>query len=283
VKLAEAYSAFLKKKLYGKTLKRFWRMKLSEKFDKLVEIMEILRSEKGCPWDRVQNHDTLKRYLLEETYELIEAIENKDPKSIKEELGDLILQIVFHSQIAKEQGNFDINDVIDSIIQKMIGRHPHVFGEAEFKTPEEVLNQWDERKKEEGKLGSSILEGIPLALPSLLKAYKIQSRVAKVGFDWDNVDGVIDKIKEELKEVQEAIKIGEKIKIEEEIGDLLFSLVNLARFLRIDPETALRKTNRKFEKRFKRLEKLAQQKGKSLKDMTLSEMDSLWEEIKNSE
>lgn len=258
-------------------------MKLSEKFDKLVEIMEILRSEKGCPWDRVQNHDTLKRYLLEETYELIEAIENKDPKSIKEELGDLILQIVFHSQIAKEQGNFDINDVIDSIIQKMIGRHPHVFGEAEFKTPEEVLNQWDERKKEEGKLGSSILEGIPLTLPSLLKAYKIQSRVAKVGFDWDNIDGIFDKIKEELKEVQEAIKIGEKIKIEEEIGDLLFSLVNLARFLKIDPETALRKTNRKFEKRFKRLEKLAQQKGKNLKDMTLSEMDSLWEEIKNSE
>lgn len=127
-------------------------MKLSEKFDKLVEIMEILRSEKGCPQDRVQNHDTLKRYLLEETYELIEAIENKDPKSIKEELGDLILQIVFHSQIAKEQGNFDINDVIDSIIQKMIGRHPHVFGEADFKTPEEVLNQWDERKKKKASL-----------------------------------------------------------------------------------------------------------------------------------
>lgn len=255
---------------------------MCEKFGRLVEIMEILRSERGCPWDRLQTHETLERYLLEETYELIEAIENKDPESIKEELGDLILQIVFHSQIAKEQGNFDINDVIDSIINKMINRHPHVFGEAEYKTAEEVLNQWEERKKEEGKFGSSILEGIPISLPSLLRAYKIQSRVAKVGFDWDNVDGIIDKINEELREVQEAIKEGKRAKIEEEIGDLLFSIVNLARFFKIDPETALRKTNKKFEKRFKGLEKIAQQKGKSLKDMTLSEMDSLWKEIKNS-
>ncbi|MEN2994899.1 MAG: nucleoside triphosphate pyrophosphohydrolase [Thermodesulfovibrio sp.] len=255
---------------------------MSEKFDRLVEIMEILRSEKGCPWDRIQTHDTLKRYLLEETYELIEAIENKDPKSMKEELGDLILQIVFHSQIAKEQGSFDINDVIDTITQKMIGRHPHVFGDADFKTPEEVLKQWDERKKEEGKLGSSILEGIPRTLPSLLRAYKIQSRVANVGFDWENIEGVIDKIREELKEVEEAVRLGEREKIEEEIGDLLFSLVNLARFLKIDPETALRKTNKKFEERFKRLEKIAQQRGKDLKDMTLTEMDAIWEEIKNS-
>lgn len=255
---------------------------MSKKFDELVKIMEILRSEKGCPWDRVQTHDTLKRYLLEETYELIEAIENKEPESIKEELGDLLLQIVFHSQIAKEEGNFDVEDVIQTIIQKMIGRHPHVFGEAEFKTPEEVLNQWDDRKREEGKLHESILDGVPKALPALLKAYKIQSRVAKVGFDWDNIGGVIDKIKEELGEVEEAINSGEKDKIEEEIGDLLFSIVNLARFLKIDPETALRKTNRKFEKRFRKLEKLAKNKGKTLKDMTLKEMDNLWDEIKNS-
>lgn len=255
---------------------------MSKKFDELVKIMEILRSEKGCPWDRVQTHDTLKRYLLEETYELIEAIENKEPESIKEELGDLLLQIVFHSQIAKEEGNFDVEDVIQTIIQKMIGRHPHVFGEAEFKTPEEVLNQWDDRKREEGKLHESILDGVPKALPALLKAYKIQSRVAKVGFDWDNIGGVIDKIKEELGEVEEAINSGEKDKIEEEIGDLLFSIVNLARFLKIDPETALRKTNRKFEKRFRKLENLAKNKGKTLKDMTLKEMDNLWDEIKNS-
>ncbi|MGB9822368.1 nucleoside triphosphate pyrophosphohydrolase [Thermodesulfovibrio sp.] len=255
---------------------------MSEKFDELVKIMEILRSEKGCPWDRVQTHDTLKRYLLEEAYELIEAIENKDSKAMKEELGDLLLQIVFHSEIAKQNSNFDINDVIQTIIQKMIRRHPHVFAEADFKTPEEVLAQWDERKKEEGKLHESILDGIPLALPALLRAYKIQSRVSKVGFDWDNAQGVVEKIKEEVKEVEEAIACQEKNRIEEEIGDLLFSIVNLARFLKIDPEAALRKTNRKFEKRFKKLEKIAKQKGKNLKDMTLQEMDSLWNEIKKT-
>ncbi|MGB9710059.1 MAG: nucleoside triphosphate pyrophosphohydrolase [Thermodesulfovibrio sp.] len=255
---------------------------MSEKFDELVKIMEILRSEKGCPWDRVQTHDTLKRYLLEEAYELIEAIENKDSKAMKEELGDLLLQIVFHSEIAKQNSNFDINDVIQTIIQKMIRRHPHVFAEADFKTPEEVLAQWDERKKEEGKLHESILDGIPLALPALLRAYKIQSRVSKVGFDWDNAQGVVEKIKEEVKEVEEAIACQEKNRIEEEIGDLLFSIVNLARFLKIDPEAALRKTNRKFEKRFKKLEKIASQKGKNLKDMTLQEMDSLWNEIKKT-
>jgi len=253
---------------------------LSEKFEKFVEIMEKLRSEDGCPWDKVQTHDTLKRYLLEETYELIEAIEKKDYKEMKEELGDLLLQIVFHSKIAKDEGKFDINDVIDTISKKMINRHPHVFGNADFKTPEEVLNQWDERKKEEGKLKSSILEGIPLALPALLRAYKIQSRVAKVGFDWDNVEGTFDKLEEEVNELKEALKSGDKGKIEEEVGDVLFSIVNIARFLKIDPETALRKTNRKFEKRFKKLEKLARQKGKSLKEMSLSEMDILWEEIK---
>jgi len=253
---------------------------LSEKFQKLVEIIEKLRSEKGCPWDRVQTHDTLKRYLLEETYELIEAIEKKDDKAIKEELGDLLLQIVLHSQIAKEDGKFNIDDVIEKICKKMISRHPHVFGEAYFETPEEVINQWDERKRQEGKLSCSILEGIPIALPSLLRAYKIQSRVSKVGFDWDSVQGIFSKIEEEIKELKNAIKSGDKDKMEEEIGDLLFSVVNLARFLKIDPEGALRKTNRKFEERFKKLEKLAQQKGRSLKDMSLSEMDSLWDEIK---
>ncbi len=253
---------------------------MSEKFQKLVEIIEKLRSEKGCPWDRVQTHDTLKRYLLEETYELIEAIEKKDYKAIKEELGDLLLQIVLHSQIAKEDGKFNIDDVIEKICKKMISRHPHVFGEAYFETPEEVINQWDERKRQEGKLSCSILEGIPIALPSLLRAYKIQSRVSKVGFDWDSVQGIFSKIEEEIKELKNAIKSGDKEKMEEEIGDLLFSVVNLARFLKIDPEGALRKTNRKFEERFKKLEKLAQQKGKSLKDMSLSEMDSLWDEIK---
>lgn len=253
---------------------------MTDKFQKLVEIMEKLRSEKGCPWDRIQTHDTLKRYLLEETYELIEAIEKKDYEGIKEELGDLLLQIVFHSKIAKDEGNFDINDVIETISNKMISRHPHVFGEADFETPEEVLNQWDDRKKEEGKLQKSIIEGIPVALPALQRAYKIQSRVAKVGFDWDEVNGVLDKIDEEISELKEAVTLGQKDKIEEEVGDVLFSIVNIARFLKIDPETALRKTNRKFEDRFKKLEKLTIKEGKSLKEMTLSEMDKLWEQIK---
>lgn len=253
---------------------------MSEKFQKIVEIIEKLRSEKGCPWDRLQTHDTLKRYLLEETYELIEAIEKKDYDAIKEELGDLLLQIVFHSQIAKENGKFNINDVIEKICRKMVSRHPHVFGEVFLETPEEVLNQWEDRKREEGKLTRSILEGIPKALPSLLRAYKIQSRVSKVGFNWDSVEGILSKIEEEIKELKNAIKSGQRDKIEEETGDLLFSVVNLARFLKIDPETALRKTNRKFEERFKKLEKLAQKRGKSLKNMSLSEMDSLWEEIK---
>ncbi len=256
---------------------------MSEKFQKLVEIMEKLRSEEGCPWDRVQTHDSLKRYLLEETYELIEAIENKDYKGIKEELGDLLLQIIFHSKIAKDEGRFDIEDVIEIISKKMISRHPHVFGDAEFKTPEEVLSQWNDRKKEEGKLSKSILEGIPLSLPALLRAYKIQSRVAKVGFDWDSINGVLEKLEEEMKEFKEAIKSGQSEKIEEELGDVLFSIVNIARFLKVDPESALRKTNRKFEKRFKKIEELVKEKGKSLKEMTLQEMDLMWEEIKNDE
>lgn len=256
---------------------------MSEKFKNLVEIMEKLRSEKGCPWDKLQTHDTLKRYLLEETYELIEAIEKKDYEAIKEELGDLLLQIVFHSQIAKEQGKFNIDDVIEKICRKMISRHPHVFGQIHLESPEEVVDQWEERKRDEGKLTCSILEGIPVALPSLLRAFKIQSRVSKVGFDWDSIDGIFSKIEEEIKELKNAVKSGKRDKIEEETGDLLFSIVNLARFLKIDPEAALRKTNRKIEKRFKKLEKLAQKKGKSLKNMSLSEMDSLWEEIKKEE
>lgn len=255
---------------------------MSEKFQNLIDIMEKLRSEEGCPWDRVQNHDTLKRYLLEETYELIEAIEKKDYEGIKEELGDLLLQIVFHSKIAKDEGRFDIEDVIDIISQKMIRRHPHVFGNEDFKTPEEVLNQWDDRKKQEGKLSDSILDGIPSTLPSLLRAYKIQSRAAKVGFDWESVGGIFDKISEEVDELKEAINLKEKEKIEEEIGDILFSIVNLARFLKVDPETALRKTNKKFEKRFRELEKIAKNKGKKLNEMSLQDMDIIWDELKKS-
>lgn len=256
---------------------------MSEKFSRLVEIMEKLRSEDGCPWDRVQTHDSLKKYLIEETYELIDAIERGDYEAMKEELGDLLLQVVFHSKIAKDSGKFDIDDVIDTISEKMISRHPHVFGSADFKTPEEVLNQWDDRKREEGKLKKSILEGIPSSLPALMRAYKLQSRAAKVGFDWDNIEGVIEKIEEEIRELKDAMKENKKEKIEEELGDLLFSIVNFGRFIKIDPETALRKTNRKFEERFISLERLAREQGKNLKDLSLDEMDALWNVVKSKE
>lgn len=256
---------------------------MSEKFSRLVEIMEKLRSEDGCPWDRVQTHDSLKKYLIEETYELIDAIERGDYEAMKEELGDLLLQVVFHSKIAKDSGKFDIDDVIDTISEKMISRHPHVFGSADFKTPEEVLNQWDDRKREEGKLKKSILEGIPSSLPALMRAYKLQSRAAKVGFDWDNIEGVIEKIEEEIRELKDAMKENKKEKIEEELGDLLFSIVNFGRFIKIDPETALRKTNRKFEERFRSLERLAREQGKNLKDLSLDEMDALWNVVKSKE
>lgn len=256
---------------------------MSEKFSRLVEIMEKLRSEDGCPWDRVQTHDSLKKYLIEETYELIDAIERGDYEAMKEELGDLLLQVVFHSKIAKDSGKFDIDDVIDSISEKMISRHPHVFGSADFKTPEEVLNQWDDRKREEGKLKKSILEGIPSSLPALMRAYKLQSRAAKVGFDWDNIEGVIDKIEEEIRELKDAMKENKKERIEEELGDLLFSIVNFGRFIKIDPETALRKTNRKFEERFRSLERLVREQGKNLKDLSLDEMDALWNVVKSKE
>ena len=256
---------------------------LSDKFQKLVEIMEKLRSDVGCPWDKVQTHETLKKYILEETYELIEAIEKKDYEGIQEELGDLLLQIVFHSKIAKDEGKFDINDVIETISNKMIHRHPHVFGKAFFETPEEVLSQWDDRKKEEGKLKESILDGIPLALSALVRAYKIQLRVAKIGFDWEDVEGAFSKLAEEINELKEAVTSKQKDKIEEEVGDVLFSIVNIARLLKIDPETALRKTNRKFEERFRKLEKLADEEKKNLKEMSLSEMEIFWEKIKKEE
>lgn len=256
---------------------------MSEKFSKLVQIMERLRSEDGCPWDRVQNHDTLKKYLIEETYELIDAIERGDYQAMKEELGDILLQVVFHSQIARESGKFDIDDVIDTIAEKMISRHPHVFGTADFKTPEEVLNQWDERKREEGKLKSSILEGIPASLPALMRAYKLQSRAAKVGFDWDSVEGVFEKIEEELRELREAVRIDNREKVEEEFGDLLFSLVNLSRFLKVEPEAALRRTNSKFERRFKALEALARENGMNLRELSIDRLDELWNRVKERE
>lgn len=254
-----------------------------DSFQKLVDIMARLRSEDGCPWDKVQTSESIKPYLIEETYEVIEAIDEKDPAKMKEELGDLLLQIVFHAQIAKDRGEFEIDDVINKINEKMISRHPHVFGGAVFETPEEVTKQWQERKKEEGKFKESALEGVPKELPSLLRAHRLQSRAAKVGFDWAKVEDVFGKLDEELEEFREAIEGKNKSEIEDELGDIFFVLVNISRFVGVNAEEALRKTISKFISRFRYIEMKASDEGRSLSDMTLDEMDALWDEAKRGE
>jgi tetrapyrrole methylase family protein/MazG family protein len=254
-----------------------------ESFQKLVDIMTRLRARDGCPWDHVQTSETLKPYLIEETYELVEAIDEKDPAKIKEELGDLLLQIVFHAQIAKDQGEFDINDVIEGISRKMVSRHPHVFGDAKFETPEEVTKQWQDRKREEGKCKESALEGVPKELPSLLRAHRLQSRAAKVGFDWEKVEDVFGKLDEELKEFRVALENKDKREIEDELGDIFFVLVNISRFVGVNAEEALRKTISKFISRFRYIEMKAADEGRQLSDMPLEEMDALWDEAKKGE
>jgi tetrapyrrole methylase family protein/MazG family protein len=252
-------------------------------FQKLVDIMTLLRSNDGCPWDKVQTSESIKPYLIEETYEVIEAIDEKDPVKMKEELGDLLLQVVFHAQIAKDRGEFDINDVIDKISDKMVSRHPHVFGDAKFETPEEVTKQWQDRKREEGKLKDSALEGVPKELPSLLRAHRLQSRAAKVGFDWAKVEDVFGKLDEELEEFKEALEKKDKKEIEDELGDIFFVLVNISRFVGVNAEEALRKTISKFISRFRYIEMTAADEGRQLSDMTLEEMDALWNEAKKGE
>jgi tetrapyrrole methylase family protein/MazG family protein len=253
-----------------------------ENFARLVEIMDKLRGPKGCPWDKAQKREDLKTYLLEETYEVLDAIDEKSDEKLKEELGDLLLQIVFHAQISKEENKFDIEDVCKEINEKLIRRHPHVFSDTEAKTPEMVLKNWEKIKKGEKK-GKSALEGVPKIFPALLKAYRLQEKAGRVGFDWEETKQVERKVKEELKELQEAIKEGEKQKIREELGDLLFAIVNLSRFLKIDPEDALQSANEKFIRRFKAVEKKASARGRELHGMTLNEMDALWEEAKKDE
>ncbi|MDI6800626.1 MAG: nucleoside triphosphate pyrophosphohydrolase [Thermodesulfovibrionales bacterium] len=251
-----------------------------DNLQKLLDIMSSLRSGSGCPWDKEQTAESLKPFLVEETYEVLEALDEGSPEKIKEELGDLLFQIVFHCQLAKEKGEFDINDVINRISDKMIARHPHVFGGGKFETSSEVLKQWDERKKEEGKIRGSILEGIPKELPSLLRAHKLQARAAKVGFDWSRVEDVMEKLEEELREFRDALKSKEQKEIEDELGDIFFVLVNISRFVGVNPEDALRKTISKFISRFRYIEMKAADAGRHLSDMTLQEMDALWDEAK---
>lgn len=250
--------------------------------DELVALMVKLRGEGGCPWDKEQTRESLKPYLLEETYEVLEAIEKNDIDLLVEELGDLLLQVVFHAQIAKEDGEFDINDIITGIVNKLVERHPHVFGDVIATSESGALKSWEASKRKIKGITTytQTLVDIPEALPNLMRSYKIQQKAALVGFDWDDVNDAIAKVDEELVEVKEVYNTGNKQIIEEEIGDLLFAVVNVARFLKVEPELALRGTINKFIKRFQYIEETALQKGKKLDKMTLQEMDELWNEAK---
>ena len=256
-------------------------------FQDLLDIIETLRNPGGCPWDREQTHESLKSALLEECYEVIDAIENEDEDedALIEELGDVLLQVVFHASIGKEDGYFDIMDVIGGISNKMINRHPHVFGNEEANTSEQVLVNWDEIKKEEKgiKTLTEEMQNIAKSLPATTRAYKVQKKAKKVGFDWNDVNYAMDKVKEELNEIKEVYNCEDKSIIEGEVGDLLFACINVARFLEVDGELALDKTIKKFIKRFSYIENEAIKNNKNLKDMTLEEMDKLWEEAKTSE
>jgi tetrapyrrole methylase family protein/MazG family protein len=273
---------------------------MSERFAKLVGIMAALRAADGCPWDRKQTHDSLKPYLLEETYEVLETIDQRDDAKLREELGDVLLQIVFHSRIAAERGTFTVEDVLETLAEKLIRRHPHVFGTGRSLTDgEQVLHQWEQIKRaERNATGNrqSALDGVPKTLPALLRAYQTQARAARVGFDWPHnaagLEQIFEKVAEEVVELRDALTHSQtgsepapnrpegQAEIEAELGDILFSLVNLARFVKVNPEEALRRSTNRFIDRFHLVEAQAEEKGKPLTDMTPAEMDILWEETK---
>ncbi|HZJ56701.1 MAG TPA: nucleoside triphosphate pyrophosphohydrolase [Clostridia bacterium] len=254
-----------------------------EEFDfrDLVRVMEALRSPEGCPWDREQTHDSLRQYLLEETYEVLEALDLKDTEKMVEELGDVLLQVVFHGRIGSENGQFDIRDITTGICRKMIERHPHIFGDVKVENSEQVLDNWEKiKKKEKGLIShTQILKDIPPVLPALMRAYKVQKKAALVGFDWDRIEDAVDKLKEELMELKDAYEGGDRARIDEELGDLLFSAVNVARFLKVEPELSLKATIEKFIRRFEYIEKMA---PLPLEQMSLKDMDFLWNEAKTA-
>jgi MazG family protein len=252
-------------------------------FSRLVEIMARLRAPDGCPWDREQTFDTIKPYLLEETYEVMDAIDARDWDGLADELGDLLLQVVFFSQMAKEAGHFEVSDAIEAINSKLIRRHPHVFGEGEAKTAADVIRKWDEIKATEKPRPKGLLAGVPRSLPALMEARQIAGRAAGAGFDWNNVDQVLEKLREELDELDQARQSGSQEDLQDEIGDLLFVIVNIARFLKVDPEQALRGTNSKFRRRFEHVEQGLEAQGKSPREATIEEMERLWQEAKGQE
>jgi MazG family protein len=264
-----------------------------QKFEKLVEIMTTLRGPNGCPWDKQQDFNSLKPMLVEEVYEVLEAIEQNDFEGLSEELGDLLLHVVFHAQLGKEAGHFDVNTVLEKISEKLVRRHPHVFGDETASSPEEVIKNWEAIKAQEkaAKLKNrtpeqrSLLEGIPSKLPAIHEAHQISSRAARAGFDWPDVEGIFDKLQEEVRELREVIAEGKdetrRERLEDEIGDMLFVIVNIARYLKIDSESALKRANRKFKARFQYMENELAKQGKTVDQVSLDEMEALWQRAKS--
>lgn len=258
-------------------------------FAKLVELMELLRSPEGCPWDREQDRETLKPMLVEETWEVLEALDGDDPDALCEELGDLLFQVVFHSQIARERGEFDAQEVCRRVYEKMVARHPHVFGDREIRDSRELLRNWEEIKANQQaaagreKLRSSLLDGIPKGLPAMYRAFQVTAKAARVGFDWPDLEGLRDKLMEEFDELQAARREGDPRKVKEEVGDLVFAALNVARYLEIDPETAVSSANDKFVSRFQAMEQEFHRQGRSLKEADLEEMESVWQAQKQTD
>ena len=250
--------------------------KISDSFSRLVGIMDDLREK--CPWDKKQTIQSLRHLTIEETYELADSITDEDWDGIREELGDLLLHIVFYAKIGSEQNRFTLDEVINGICDKLIARHPHIYGDVKVNSEEDVKRNWENLKLKEGK--DSVLSGVPRSLPAMVKAMRLQEKAKQVGFEWENIEQVWEKVEEETAELQHAISEKKEDKIEEELGDLIFSLINYARFLRVDAENALEKTNKKFMLRFSEIEKQATRDGKKLSDMTLPEMDAIWDSIK---
>src|SRR6267154_1329955 len=267
-------------------------------FEKLVAVQARLRAPDGCPWDREQTHQSLRTYLIEEAYEVVEALESESDAKFAEEMGDLLLQIVFHSQIAREEGRFTVAEVIREIHDKMIRRHPHVFGELRAKDSAEVLRNWEQIKAQERRADeqrenskggggvpkqASLLDGVSRALPATLEGFQFTRKASRIGFDWEDASGVFEKMQEEIEELKKVLKEADPLKTEEELGDLLFAAVNLSRFLKMDPEIALKKANAKFSRRFREMERLARKDGREFKDLPRHEMETLWEAIKKAE
>jgi tetrapyrrole methylase family protein/MazG family protein len=251
-------------------------------FKKLVDVVDTLMAEGGCPWDLVQTRETLKPFLVEEVYETLEALDRGNPEEIKDELGDLLYQILFHAKISAKKNQFDIGDVVQSISEKMVRRHPHVFKKETLGTPEEVITQWEEIKKTEKSNAhrKSVLDGVPIHSPGLMRAQKLQKKAAKHGFDWDKIEEVFEKLDEEIAEFKQAILTGKNEEAEGELGDILFVLVNIARFKKLDAEEALRATNNKFIQRFQHIEQEVEKKGQTLKDTPLAELEAHWQDAK---